>query len=264
MQHTAIEWCDMTWSPVTGCLHGCGYCYARKQARRFAGYNPDVSSTDKIEYYGGIYELTHYPMRRTTKAGKVVEAVYPFCFTPTFHRYRLDEPQHVKKPQSIFVCSMADLFGEWVPDSWIKAVFEAAAKAPWHRYLFLTKNPARYVELAQSDLLPNLSNSGLDCWYGTTAETPEKNYFYCSGYAEEQYSTFASIEPIQADFEGCGIGLDWVIVGAETGNRKGKIIPERKWIENIVSICRDHDMSLFMKNSLADIWGKPLIQEFPF
>ncbi|MFR1061782.1 MAG: DUF5131 family protein [Enterocloster sp.] len=59
---------------------------------------------------------------------------------PTFHKYRLNEYQN-KKSRNIFVCSMADLFGEWVPDEWIEEVFEACDNAPQHNYLFLTKNP---------------------------------------------------------------------------------------------------------------------------
>jgi hypothetical protein len=56
----------------------------------------------------------------------------------------------------------------------------------------------------------------------------------------------------------------WVIIGAETGSRKGRITPERKWIENIVNSCREHNVPVFLKNSLAEIWGGPLIQEYPW
>jgi len=63
---------------------------------------------------------------------------------------------------------------------------------------------------------------------------------------------------------GAPLYLHWVIVGAETGNRKGKVIPEREWIENIVNECRRSKVPVFMKNSLAEIWREPLIQEYPW
>lgn len=121
---TRIDWCDATFNPITGCLHGCEYCYAKRIAERF-GIKPfgNVEPTELLE-----------PVVLNDKAEP-----YPLGFSPTFHRYRLDEPQHWKKPRTIFVCSMADLFGDWVPDEWIKAVFDACEKAPQHRYLFLTK-----------------------------------------------------------------------------------------------------------------------------
>ena len=57
---------------------------------------------------------------------------------------------------------------------------------------------------------------------------------------------------------------NWIIVGAETGNHKGKVIPKREWIENIVSECRKQKVPVFLKNSLKEIWGEPLIQEYPW
>jgi protein gp37 len=56
---------------------------------------------------------------------------------------------------------------------------------------------------------------------------------------------------------------EWVIVGAETGNRKEKVIPERSWIEALVDECKKYNIPIFMKSSLEKIWGEPLIQEFP-
>jgi len=58
-------------------------------------------------------------------------------------------------------------------------------------------------------------------------------------------------------------GIEWVIVGADTSNRKNKIIPRREWIENIVSTCRDYNVPVFLKDNLRDIWGAGLIQEYP-
>ena len=107
MKKTKIEWCDSTWNPVTGCLHGCEYCYARRITERFGNKLPDFS------VYPKMYENCHMV------DSKFTDNPYPHGFEPTFHAYRLDEPARLTKPRNIFVCSMADLFGEWVPDEWI-------------------------------------------------------------------------------------------------------------------------------------------------
>ena len=150
---TKIDWADATWNPVTGCLHGCEYCYARRIAERFRPeYVSGMYGTNESEVSSRTnYELKE-PMRRCRYESDGVKLLYektayPFGFVPTFHRYRLEEPQRWKKPRNIFVCSMADLFGDWVPDEWIREVVAACDAAPQHRYLFLTKNPSRYKEL---------------------------------------------------------------------------------------------------------------------
>lgn len=102
-----IEWTDYTWSPVTGCKHGCDYCYANKIAQR----------------------------------------IYPEKFEPTFRPNRLGEPSKVKTPSKIFVSDMGDLFGAWVPDDWILKTLSACYDAPQHTFQFLTKNPARYLTM---------------------------------------------------------------------------------------------------------------------
>jgi protein gp37 len=251
LNNTKIEWCDRTWNLVTGCLHGCLYCYARKQVARFKG---DYKQALDKKF---LHEID-IPKERTTKKGTTVIAPFPYGFEPTFYHYRLDEPQRIKKPQNVFVCSMADLFGEWVPDEWIRQVFEACAKAPQHRYLFLTKNSKRYNDLYGKSGFPLTDNF----WFGTT-KTKEDDYCFCY----RSNNTFLSIEPIQEEITfkaGIRPNLGWVIIGAETGNRKGKIIPERKWIANILSACWDFGIPVFMKDSLAKIWGAPLIQEYPW
>ena len=142
MKNTKIDWADSTWNPVTGCLHGCEYCYARRIAERFGGaseiHNNECCHECQwiTEGTGEIHDLNE-PIYDFDNGRN---APYPFGFDPTFHRYRLDEPQKWKKPRNIFVCSMADLFGDWVPDEWIREVFQACEAAPQHRYLFLSKN----------------------------------------------------------------------------------------------------------------------------
>lgn len=254
MEKTKIDWCDSSWNPVTGCLHGCGYCYASGIAERF-------STEDKCHSFydgkpiGKIHVLDNPAI--VIETGKI--SPYPFGFTPTLHRYRLDD-YATKKGRNIFVCSMADLFGDWVPDSWIREVFEACERAPQHNYLFLTKNPDRYNALAEKGMLPEKH------WYGYSATRQDDLWRF--KYADECHvkNLFVSVEPILEEMKPgfCShCPADWVIIGAETGNRKGKVIPKREWIENIVTECEYAGIPLFMKSSFAEIWGEPLIQEFP-
>jgi protein gp37 len=258
MNKTKIEYVDYTFNPVTGCLHGCEYCYAKKIANRFGKLEPDVYPEDlKSKTFKAVLYQKH-------------DNPYPYLFEPTFHCYRLDEPQQVKKPSKIFVCSMADLFGDWVPDEWIEQVREACTKAYWHNYLFLTKNPKRYKEIYRS---------GFDyrcyMWFGTTV-TDEDSYinrgmelYQATGRDYRSHAKrFLSIEPLHGKISDWTLHstiylIDWIIIGCETGNRKGKVIPKREWIENIVSACHHADVPVFMKNSLRELMGKEFIQEYP-
>lgn len=267
---TKIDWCDATWNPVTGCLHGCEYCYAKRIAERFSTEQKDKRPYDPV---------LPVPTRRV----RTKPEPYPYGFKPTFHRYKLDEPLHWKKPRTIFVCSMADLFGEWVPDEWIAEVFRACEAAQQHRYLFLTKNPARLCkmasaykirrwnekhegkphpqteEYAHTIVLPSHEN----WWFGSTLDSKNARRFQGGNH----FNTFTSIEPLR-EFMGVGLGSfgsdEWVIIGAETGNRKGKIIPKREWVENIVEAAQITGMKVFMKESLRGLMGEDFRQEFPW
>ena len=261
---TKIDWCDSTWNPVTGCLHGCEYCYARRIAERFGGFD--------LERVGGEYSfedgkyILDFPLCKKTKHGKTQVAPYPFGFLPTFHRYKLDEPQHWKKPRNIFVCSMADLFGEWVPDEWIREVFEACEAAPQHRYMLLTKDPKRYAELRAKDIQPPANS-----WIGTSATTDTEAKEQTLALSEcwnVNANWFVSVEPLLEPMSSEALedlsAMHWVIVGAETGNSKNKVIPERKWVDEIVDACAKVGTPLFMKDSLRDLMGNDFQQEFPW
>lgn len=251
MEKTKIDWCDSTWNPVTGCRHSCAYCYARNIAERFRPFDFPHLTEDGV--FKRINDL-HNPVMTECKDGKARICAYPYGFEPTFHRYRLDEYRE-KKSRNIFVCSMADLFGDWVPNSWIEEVFEACKAAPQHNYLFLTKNPKRYEKLLDRYMPPNM-------WFGWSQTGPMG-----AGYSfttHHSVKTFISIEPLLKPFEEYHIrGVNWVIIGAETGHRKDKVVPKREWIESIVEQCKAESIPVFMKFSLAEIWGKPLMQEFP-
>ena len=316
MNKTGIEWCDMTFNPITGCYHNCEYCYAMKQSQRFRGHwhekdgkvlqchtyskysihketgycviaeadikhlygeremrpaTKDPNNKDIFQYFP-LFQLDT-PLEYLRKDDTIQDAPYPFGFLPTFHRYRLNEPREIKKQQNVFVGSMADMFGQWVPDEWIMEVFKACETAPQHRYLFLTKNPKRYTQPE----IHNFGNEGTnklyhkypDNWcFGVTVTNIDECYSKLNKLPFFK-NCFVSIEPIQDDVADyimlngrCYI--KWVIIGAETGNRKGKIIPKREWIEYIVDACSAAKIPVFLKNNLAEIWQESLIQEFPW
>jgi len=107
MNRTKIEWTDYSWNPITGCKHGCWYCYGKKITQRF-------------------------------------KKIFPNGFEPTFHPERLKEPWKLEKPSKIFVCSIADLFASWTPKSWRDAVLDSIFKCQVkHTFQLLTKNPER-------------------------------------------------------------------------------------------------------------------------
>ncbi|MCL2636939.1 MAG: phage Gp37/Gp68 family protein [Oscillospiraceae bacterium] len=268
MNITKIEWSDRTYNPVTGCRYNCGYCYAVDICKRFGGYSHEASlSVYGEEVYflhksvNGCHELDVL-LYKYTKKGKVVKAPYPFGFEPTLHRYRLDKPSQIAKPQNIFVCSMADLFGEWVPDEWIEEVFKSCAAAPQHRYLFLTKNPKRYHDLKLKGFLPK----GDNYWFGFSAVTYKDLITKQNQCSWLDYHTFISFEPLQSNIElPRNNYIRWAIIGAESGTSKVKVIPERRWIENIVRQCREKNVPVFMKDNLIPIIGEEnMLREFPW
>ncbi len=262
---TKIDWADATWNPVTGCLRGCEYCYARRIAERF-GSNQMPIFTD--------YPVLDKPVRSVGFDGEKIQP-YPFDFTPTFHRYKLDEPQRWKKPRNIFVCSMADLFGNWVPGEWIDDVIKATQRALQHRYLFLTKNPERYGEWLER--FETCSIDGLDelenCWFGASASNNAE-----LERANRSRAVWISLEPIRERIEtdedqfmmfNPYTGAErkrwsWVVIGAETGNSKNKVVPKKEWIQEIADICRQEGTPVFMKESLRDLMGDGFRQEYPW
>ena len=304
---TKIDWCDASWNPVTGCLHGCEYCYARRIATRFDGkMRGDVpaksclgrrSECDPPRQTGSVLYELDAPMHKTERCGsddvvRVGQAEpYPFGFDPTFHRYRLDEPKHWRKPRNIFVCSMGDLCGDWVLDSWKQDVIAACKKAPQHRYLFLTKNPYGYNIWPERDRPVVHEFDQENFWLGCSMTGREDLSQYWNNYGRYLYAMggnmipglahrFISIEPILTDvidlpgFHGSALReeiaskysghIEWIIIGAETGARKGKVIPDRRWIEKITDACRKAGKPVFMKESLRDLMGPDFVQEFPW
>jgi protein gp37 len=262
MNKTEIEWAECTWNPVTGCLHGCNYCYAQGISYRF-----QAKDDERILNFECAVRDDKNPMAFVLKeriqvqsclSGKTRTCPYPFGFTPTIHEYRLCEPQRWREPRTVFVGSMADLFGAWVPDVWIQQVFDSCAAAPQHNYLFLTKNAGRYDDLKKANILPDWF------WYGHSASYPEMAHNLCAS------KSFISFEPLHKG------GWDtpymreiiseysWFIIGAETGNRKEKIFTRREWVNEILRVADDFHIPVFMKESLLPVMGEDgMRREFP-
>lgn len=196
MNKTKIEWTNYTWSPLVGCKHNCWYCYAKRMNDRFKW----------------IEKWTE----------------------PRFFLTRLADPVRVRKPSKIFVCSMADLFGDWVPTKFIVSVIQIIKQCPRHTFQFLTKNPKRYSEF----IFPE------NCWLGMTID---KNRFSIENQLEhlkqkENYK-FISFEPLLGDMSDLDLsGIDLVIVGAMTG--PGAVKPKKEWIDSI------KHKNIFYKNNI--------------
>lgn len=262
MNKTKIEWCSHTWNPVTGCLHGCPYCYARAVARRFCtnehgkegllapcdGDCRDCQRMDGLEFFAGNMRYSH-------GAGP-----FPFGFFPTFYRERLEEPEKAAGHRDVFVCSMADLFGRWVPTERIVEVLDACQRAPQHRYLFLTKNPARYLELDHLAILPHAENF----WYGSTVANEDAVAMY--PIPPVNINAFWSMEPLLGPVDmAAAEGLpQWVILGAETGNRPGKVTPRREWVDQIAAFCAENEIPVFYKGNLRKIYPDLPASAFPW
>ena len=221
MNKTSIEWCTHTWNPVTGCKHGCPYCYARKIAERFKG----------------------------SKA-------WPKGFEPMFHKGRMGDAVKHKKPAAIFVCSMADLFGEWVPSRWIWDVFEAMDAAPWHTFIMLTKNPERMKSFApeHGDQPRGVKENW---WFGTSITGPEIDS-RLKILQSMDGNRFISFEPLLANPGPLDLtGIKQVIIGAQT-NPTQPIRPS--WIEKIEDAADRAGARVFVKDSLKGLEGSPLFR----
>ena len=256
---TKIDWCDATWNPVTGCLHGCEDCYARRIAERFRYHENDHR----------LHDL-NVPIPKETETGErgPIQA-YPYGFAPTMHRYRLGIPEKWKDPRVIFVCSMADLFGDWVPDEWITEVLDSCVEAPQHRYLFLSKYPQRIMQY--EDKHPLMMPDRENFWYGTTVTANadyERAFDLINWHDYNGANTFVSVEPLLGPIWKNGreriVQSQWVIIGAETGNRRGKVSARREWVDNIVNDCTKLGTPVFMKSSLEALMGPDFRQEFPW
>ncbi|KKN87379.1 hypothetical protein LCGC14_0258340 [marine sediment metagenome] len=226
MQATSIEWCistdgskGFTWSPSTGCLGPGG---TLEQPRRCPGCYAAV-----IAARWGKTDVTK-------------------GFLPEFHERRLTEPAKRKKPTTIFVCSMADLWGDWVPDEWIRKVLKVALECSRHTFIFLTKNPKRYREF---DPYPH------NVWLGATTRTrPE---YVRAAHALDQVAAavrFVSVEPMLGPVHLDSSGFwkpDWIIIGDLNRSGRPTGTTQAEWVTALTADARRHKIPVFHKDSLA-------------
>lgn len=161
-----------------------------------------------------------------------------------------------KQPKIIFMDSMSDI-ADW-ENEWVSEVVCSMLKNQQHKYLFLTKRLTDVINKNE--------------WWGTDDMLPV--YFGVSVTNQKQmdelreslYSpNFLSIEPIHEEINLYDQLLGWVIIGAETGNRKGKVTPKKEWIDRIVKDCKAQSVPVFMKDSLVPIMGEEnMLREFPW
>ena len=211
-----IEWTDQTWNPVTGCTvisPGCDNCYAERQAHR-------MQRMGKPKYAKGFEVVTHPKS--------------------------LDEPAKWRKPQKVFVNSMSDLFHHEVPYDFIDEVIAVMRLAPQHDYQVLTKRPKTashwYSSRGYGELPPNL-------WLGVSVEDRERRYRIDHLKAIPAPVRFLSIEPLLEDVGELDLdGIDWVIVGGESGPGHRRMEPD--WARNVRDQCVASGTPFFFKQ-----WG---------
>lgn len=210
---SSIEWTESTWNPLTGCTKispGCKFCYAERMAKRLQAMgSPNYRNAFKL----------------------------------SLHEHALELPLRWKKPQTIFVNSMSDLFHKDVPVDFILRVFDVMNRADWHRYQLLTKRPSRLAALNEKlAWAPHI-------WMGTSVE----NDAYLSRVDElrrcDAHVKFLSLEPLLGPLPNLNLsGIDWVIVGGESGPKAREMKSE--WVTEIRDKCIRAKVPFFFKQ-----WG---------
>lgn len=211
--NSSIEWTEATWNPLTGCTKispGCTHCYAERMSLR-------LQAMGQRNYANG-FELT-------------------------LHEHALELPLRWKKPQMIFVNSMSDLFHKNVPFEFIDRTFDVMRRATRHRFQVLTKRSDRLREL--SDRLPWPAN----LWMGVSVENEDYTFRIDDLRGTDAQTKFLSLEPLLGPLVGLELsGIDWVIVGGESGPGFRNIDPA--WVLSIRDQCQAACVPFFFKQ-----WG---------
>lgn len=208
-----IEWTESTWNPVTGCTKispGCRYCYAERLSRR-------LQAMGQPNYANG--------------------------FDLTLHKHVLETPLKWKQARTIFVNSMSDLFHKMVPLGFVRDVFSVMQQASQHRFQILTKRSQRLAALASE--LPWEPN----IWMGVSVENADYTFRIDHLRQTQAAVKFISFEPLlgpvpEIDLE----GIDWVIVGGESGPQARPMKPE--WVRDVRVQCLAAGTPFFFKQ-----WG---------
>jgi protein gp37 len=207
---SAIEWTEMTWNPVTGCIkvsQGCKYCYAERMAKRLKAMGADR---------------------------------YSHGFRPTMHNDLIDAPRKWKRPRLIFVNSMSDLFQEAVPDAFIRRVFDTMRECPQHTFQILTKRSDRLRQLGASLSWPP------NVWMGVSVEDARVTGRIADLAAVPAHVRFLSCEPLIGPLDSLTLDrIHWVIVGGESGPRARPM--RREWVESIQRQCVREGVAFFFK-----------------
>ena len=213
MSQSSIEWTEMTWNPTTGCNKisaGCKYCYAEVMTRRLMAMG--------IEKYKDGFDI------RT-------------------HVDALNIPYTWKKPKVVFVNSMSDLFHPEVPIEFIKQVFAVMNDNPQHIFQVLTKRAERLYEIHEQ------LNWTSNIWMGVSVE--DERVTERIDFLKETNAAikFLSCEPLIGPLMNINLyGIDWVIVGGESG-RKARPVQEW-WVWDIKQQCQEQEVLFFFKQ-----WG---------
>lgn len=212
-----IEWALWSWNPVTGCLHNCPYCYARDIANRF---------------YAEGFQPVLRPRRLTAPANTAVP-------TPT------GDPIKDMGNRNVFTCSMADLFGKWVPEEWIETVLAQVRVNPQWNFLFLTKFPVRLAEFNFPD----------NAWVGTTVDCQARvknaeRSFRRVRAAVKWLSVEPMLEPLTFDDLGA---FQWVVVGgASSGSKTPEWRPPRDWSDDLRRQAEAAGVGYYEKTNLLE------------
>lgn len=219
---TKIEWTDESWNPVTGCLKvspGCKHCYAERFAERFRGVKD--SSGRKHPFFTG--------------------------FTPMMRPDRLDHPFGWRSPRMVFVNSMSDLFGDFVRDDYIARVFDVMRRTPQHTYQVLTKRAARLATWTKGQAW---LKDAPHIWLGVSVEDVRSGLPRVAALRQATAAVrFLSVEPMLEALPALNVnGLDWVIVGGESGPGARALDP--RWVRAIRDRCVRSGVAFFFKQ-----WG---------
>jgi protein gp37 len=226
MAETSIEWTDATWNPVAGCTvltAGCTNCYAMRMAARLEMMG--------LRKYAG---LTRKSGGRAVWTGKI-----------RLDNKSLDLPRAWAKPRRVFVNSMSDLFHPKVPRDFILHVWEVMKHTPRHTYQILTKRPGAMAEVLSDprfEVLPNV-------WLGTSVEDSRVLGRLDALRTVPATIRFVSFEPLIGSVNAGDLtGIDWAIVGGESGPRSRDMKPQ--WVDEIEEMCRRSGTAFFFKQ-----WG---------